>query len=460
MKFMGDYPLRGQTELDAVCTILKVRGRGREPREGVPRSEPAPLPQLCAEHEVLRDEVYCQIVKQITDNTSSKTDSCQKGWRLLYILAAYYKCSEVLRPFLLAFLQDAGGRPALPFQGMSKACEQNLRKTLQFGGRSLFPSSMELKAMVAGRSAKRQLFLLPGGIERHLKIKTCSVALEVIEELCSEMGLQRPEAFDEYIIFVVTERGQGVRPLTRREYILDVATETERLDAGYTFWCRRAVWSQPLKFDNELYVTVHYNQVLPDYLKGLFNVLPPARAGEQHFQQAAKLAALQHRAKDGRCPPTAREVQDYVPPQLFRLLKAQSWLHMVTQHMQQAQALSAHQARAQFLELQQQHHRLALPPGRQPERPQLPQQGDPPAAGAGSASATLTASPPGAHRQVLPEGDPVDADAAAHGQLQLPLCGDRAGRPALAGHHPAAAGAGTGTGTDGLPGDCKRLVYF
>lgn len=27
----------------------------------------------------------------------------------------------------------------------------------------------------AGRSAKRQLFLLPGGIERHLKIKTCSV---------------------------------------------------------------------------------------------------------------------------------------------------------------------------------------------------------------------------------------------------------------------------------------------
>ncbi|OXB81926.1 UNVERIFIED_CONTAM: hypothetical protein H355_015123 [Colinus virginianus] len=344
MKFMGDHPLRGQTELDIVCTILK----------------------LCAEHEVLRDEVYCQIINQITDNTSSKPDSCQKGWRLLYILTAYYKCSEVLRPFLLAFLRNASMHPELPFQelpglpsphqslspsGMSKACEQNLRKTLQFGGRSLFPSSMELKAMVAGRSAKRQLFLLPGGIERHLKIKTCSVALDVIEELCCEMGLQRPEAFDEYILFVVTNRGQSVRPLTRREYILDVATETERLDAGYTFWCRRVVWGQPLKFDNELYVTVHYNQVLPDYLKGLFTVLPPARPGEQHFQQVAKLAALQHRAKDGHHLPTMREVQDYVPPQLFRLLSAPSWLHMVTQHMQQAQALSAHQARAQFLGL-------------------------------------------------------------------------------------------------------------
>ncbi|NXB66953.1 MYO15 protein, partial [Struthidea cinerea] len=329
MKFMGDHPLRGQTELDAVCTILK----------------------LSAEHEVLRDEVYCQIIKQITNNTSSKTDSCQRGWRLLYILAAYYKCSEVLRPFLMAFLQDASRHPELPFQGIAKACEQNLGKTLQFGGRSLFPSSMELKAMVAGRSAKRQLFLLPGGIERHLKIKTCSVALDVIEELCCEMGLQNPEALEEYILFVVTDRGQSVRPLTRREYLLDVAAETELRDTSYTFWCRRVVWSQPLKFDNELYVTVHYNQVLPDYLKGLFTILPPARPGEQHFPHVAKLAALQHRAKDHHHLPTVREMQDYVPPQLFRLLKPQSWLQMVTQHVQQAQALSAHQARAQFLGL-------------------------------------------------------------------------------------------------------------
>lgn len=49
-------------------------------------------------------------------------DSCQKGWRLLYILAAYYKCSEVLRPFLLAFLQDASRHPELPFQGRGCAC--------------------------------------------------------------------------------------------------------------------------------------------------------------------------------------------------------------------------------------------------------------------------------------------------------------------------------------------------
>ncbi|XP_078518827.1 unconventional myosin-XV [Lissotriton helveticus] len=329
MRFMGDQPLKGQTELDAVCFMLKV----------------------CGENEVMKDEGYCQIIKQITDNTSSKTDSSQRGWRLLYILSAYYKCSEVLKPYLFRYFQDICRSPGLHFQGIAKACEQNLRKTLMFGGRCEFPSSMELKAMVAGRSSKRQLFLLPGGIERHLKIKTCSVAFDVMEEICNEMALNKTEAYDEYAIFAVTNRGQNVRPLNKKEYILDVATEMEQVDGNYMFWFRRVIWTQPLKFESELYVTMHYNQVLPDYLKGLFSILPHKQPGEQHFQQISRLAALQHRAKDSIYLPTIREVQDYVPGQFYKMLKPQPWLNMVMQDMQQIQALSPHQARAQFLGL-------------------------------------------------------------------------------------------------------------
>ncbi|XP_037545758.1 unconventional myosin-XV-like [Nematolebias whitei] len=150
----------------------------------------------------------------------------------------------------------------------------------------------------AGRSSKRQLFLFPGGIERHAKIKTCSVALEVIEELCYEMGLHTMEAMEEYAIFLVTNRGQSVRPLNKNEYILDVATEAELVDANYSLWFRRVVWTQPLKFENELCVAMQYNQILPDYRKGLLNVLSHGKVSDQQFHQISKLAALQHRAKD------------------------------------------------------------------------------------------------------------------------------------------------------------------
>ncbi|XP_062841982.1 unconventional myosin-XV [Trichomycterus rosablanca] len=329
MKFMGDYPMKGQTEQDIISTILRLTG----------------------EYGLMRDEAYCQVLKQITGNTSSKTDSCQRGWKLLYILTAYYRCSEALKPYLLKYLQDVCAGPEVHFQGIAKACELNLRKTFQYGGRTKYPNNMELKAIMASRSSKRQLFLFPGGIERHLKIKTCSVVLDVIEELCYEMGLHILEGMDEYAIFVVTNRGQNVQPLSKREYILDVTTEAEPIDSNHSLWFRRVIWNQPLKFDNELGISVHYNQVTPDYLKALLNVVPQGKVSEQQLQQVSKLAALQHCAKDGISLPTIREVQECVPSPLYRLQSPQQWLNMVTHHMQQVKALSPHQARAQFLGL-------------------------------------------------------------------------------------------------------------
>ncbi|KAA8595238.1 hypothetical protein FQN60_012373 [Etheostoma spectabile] len=317
MRFMGDSPSRGSTEQEVVSTFLKLIG----------------------EFTLMRDEAYCQLLKQLTTNTSSKPDSCQRGWRLLYILTAFHRCSEVLKPFLLKNLLQASRSAGAQYQGIAKACEQNLKKTFKYGGR------------IAGRSSKRQLFLFPGGIERHVKIKTCSVALEVIEELCFEMGLHKLEAMEEYAIFLVTNRGQNVRPLNKHEYIMDVATEAELVDTNYSFWFRRVVWTQPLKFDNELCVAMHYNQILPDYRKGLLNVLPHGKVSDQQFHQISKLAALQHRAKDIIFIPSIHELSEYIAPPLFKKQPPQQWVTMVTQHMQQVQTLNPHQARAQFLGL-------------------------------------------------------------------------------------------------------------
>jgi len=47
-----------------------------------------------------------------------------------------------------------------------------------------------------------------------------------------------------------------------------------------------------------------FAQVLPDYVKGLLNIIPQGKISEQQFNQFAKLAALQHRAKDSLYTPT------------------------------------------------------------------------------------------------------------------------------------------------------------
>lgn len=73
-------------------------------------------------------------------------DSCQRGWRLLYILTAYHSCSEVLRPPLVHFLQDVSQSPGLPFQGeghskgaRAEACPRGYQPGSQQEGKSREP---------------------------------------------------------------------------------------------------------------------------------------------------------------------------------------------------------------------------------------------------------------------------------------------------------------------------------
>lgn len=63
-------------------------------------------------------------------------------------------------------------------------------------------------------------------------------------------------------------------------------------------------------------------------------------------------ARVEGRRRQCSGPPSLhcrREVQQYIPAQLFHSTAGATWLSLVSQHRQQTQALSPHQARAQFL---------------------------------------------------------------------------------------------------------------
>merc|ERR1712029_679613 len=141
MRYMGDLGLlKNQHEVNCVETIL----------------------MYCHKFEPLRDEVYCQIMKQTTNNKSGAADSCQKGWRLFSILAAYFTCSDSLKPFLFKYLETAAYDKRRAYHGTALVCLHNLRKTFKFGGRKNAPSIEEITAITAGRNSKRQIYRLPG----------------------------------------------------------------------------------------------------------------------------------------------------------------------------------------------------------------------------------------------------------------------------------------------------------
>ncbi|XP_070579495.1 unconventional myosin-XV-like isoform X12 [Ptychodera flava] len=327
MRLMGDYPMKGKTELDCVYYILKS----------------------CHENEQLIDEVYCHLCKQTTSNKSPKVDSCPRGWRFFAIFTSYFQCSPLLKPYLVKYLQTAANDNQRQFHGTAAVCLYNLRKTFKYGGRKNIPCALEVKALLAGRNQKRQQYILPGGIRTMLKTKTCTVAVDVVEELCYEMGVHKQVAIEEYGIFAVVEKENLVLPLNPGDYIIDVTTQLERQNYDHYLIFKKVLWHQPLRLENPLNVTIIYNQVLPDYLSGRLLVMQNGVLTTEQQNEVARLAALQRKASDIVQMPTTRDLRGILPSVVINQLKAQQWVNMIHQYLPTVERQSPHECKVEFL---------------------------------------------------------------------------------------------------------------
>lgn len=86
--------------------------------------------------EELRDEIFCQICKQLNNNPNSI--SFKKGWILLSLCIGCFPPSENFELYLREFIRN-GPELYAPF------CETRLDRTIQNGARKQPPSLMELK---------------------------------------------------------------------------------------------------------------------------------------------------------------------------------------------------------------------------------------------------------------------------------------------------------------------------
>lgn len=294
-------------------------------------------------------------MKQTTANNSPNPDSIQRAWRLFSILAAYFGCSDALHPYLVDHLSSIASDRRKPCYGTAAVCLANLRKTARCGGRKNVPSVDEVTAVSVGRSARRQIYRLPGGSERVVNTRCSTVVADVIAELCNLLGIHSEEEQQEFSLYCIVEGDAFTLPLSFDEYILDVTTEL--LKSGqpfYLIFCR-SIWHFPLKRDpvpSPLYIEVLFNQVMPDYLEGLLFEMPANGVlSQESVRDISRLAAILHRAADLNHVPTMKEIKFLLPKPILavRDIRPMQWVQFVQTAWPTVADLSPGLVKAQFL---------------------------------------------------------------------------------------------------------------
>ncbi|XP_023243119.1 unconventional myosin-XV-like [Centruroides sculpturatus] len=334
MRYMGDFPLKtNQTEIDCLYTILSISYRWSD----------------------LRDEVYCQLIKQTTNNKSPNKDSCLKGWRMMMLLTAFFPVSDILKPYFMHHLETVSNDERRNFCENARICLKNLHKTLKCGGRKNVPSLEELIALSNDKIIKQQVYYIAGGTKLIVDTWTTSTVHDIIREICYFLNVRRDLEMEEFGLYCIVEGDPYTLPLQSDEYVLDVMTELTKNNYVFYLLFSRIVWYHPVRLDNHLYIEIIYNQMAPDYMDGLFLLSSGPQLGEQTEEEIARIGALLHCASNFSETPKNQDILYLLPRTLpyLSILSFEQWVSKVCQCWEEVKILTSLEAKAQCLDILQ-----------------------------------------------------------------------------------------------------------
>lgn len=142
MGYMGDHtPKKATTATEQLYHTLKI-GIIDSPEE-------------------LRDEIFCQIIKQITNNPGET--SCQKGWILMAICTGSFPPSQHFEPYLASYLERASTSQTYNATDVfAKYALLRLKKSIEVGPREEIPSSSEIDCISRRKPVPVSVYLVNG----------------------------------------------------------------------------------------------------------------------------------------------------------------------------------------------------------------------------------------------------------------------------------------------------------
>jgi len=324
LKYMGDLPT----------------GRTRASTEYTDKIFSGPL-----KNDMLRDEIYCQIMKQLTENRNWLSE--ERGWELMWLATGIAPCSQNLMKELTQFLRCRQ-------HPVAQDSLNRIQRIVRTGQRKHPPHQVEVEAIQHKSMKIFHKIYFPDDTDEAFEVDSSTRARDLCQNISERLDLRAVEGFS--LIVKIRERAFSVPD---GEFFFDYVrlltewmkkTRPSRSAGGanyqYHIFFIKKLWLNTIPGkDKNADLIFYFPQEAPKYLRGYHKVTK---------NDAIKIGALLYRTKFGDSKADLQLVpqilEELVPTNLLKIQSANDWKKSISSAWAQNSGMKEDEAKVAFLQ--------------------------------------------------------------------------------------------------------------